>query len=408
MRVRVGTVVVAVACVGIFVASFALGAVTQTGGPVTGPRAARLAHGRWRVLARSPLGRRANGTVVWTGRQLLEAGGETPGRFGDGVGGTVHTGAAAFDPRTGTWRTMDPLPNASLAVNALPVWTGSSLFLLAQPQSPAAISPALAAVYNPAAGSWSPTPPAPIDAPSVGAAAVWSGRRVVVATIAGDFVHGTTLTTAAYDPAAGEWSTIPLTLPRGHGAAAVAMVATRSSVVLWSLWSRSHEYSLGNFTIYSGVDVFRLVGHRWIRQRVGWPQHRTVDQPLFTASRILLGASQIWCGICSHPAPIDTNGWTVDPATLRVSGLPHGPLDDLQPQILWSGAAEIALNAGGEIVGPRVRMLPGGIACLDVREMRWYRGPRAPLKIAFGMPAVWDGSHLLALAADGQLLSYGR
>jgi hypothetical protein len=229
---------------------------------------------------------------------------------------------------------------------------------------------------------------------------------VLVATLTGDFVHGTTLATAALDPASGEWSGIPLALPSGHAAAGVAMVATRSGVVLWSLWSRSLEYSPGNFTIYSGVDVFRLVGRQWIRQAVSWPQDQTVDQPLFIGSRILLGASQIWCGICSHPAPIDTNGWTVDPATLRVSKLPHGPLDDLQPQILWSGKAEIALNEGGEITGPHVRVLPGDIAFLDLGTMRWYRGPRAPSNIAFGTPAVWDGSQLLALAANGRILSY--
>ncbi len=408
MRVRVGTAAGAVACVATFVASVAFGAVPRPRGPISEPSAVKLAHGRWRVLPRSPLGRRANGTVVWTGQELLEAGGETPGRSGDGVGGTLQTGAAAFDPGTGTWRTIAALPNTSLAVNALPVWTGSGLFLLAQAQSPAASSPARAAVYDPAADSWSSTPPAPVDAPSAGGAAVWSGGRVVIATIAGDFVHATRLASAAYDPAAGEWSTIPLTLPCGHRAVAVAMVATRNTVILWSLWSRSQEYSPGNAKIYSGIDVFRLAGHRWSRQRVGWPQHRTVDQPLFTGSRILLGASQIWCGLCSHPAPVDTNGWAADPVTLRVRGLPHGPLDDLQPQILWSGAAEIALNPGGEIAGPHVRARPGDIAILDVRARHWYRGPRALSHLAFGMPAVWDGSHLLALAADGQLLSYGR
>lgn len=405
---RIGTVAAAVAGVAIFVASFASGAVRRAAASVTGASAAQLARGHWSVLARSPLGGRANGTVVWTGRQLIEAGGEPPGRFGDGVGGGAGTGTAAFDPQTGTWRRIASLPNASLAVNALPVWTGTRLFLLAGPQTSTATSPARAAVYNPAANRWSWTPPAPIDAPLVGAAAVWSGGRVVVATIAGDLVHGTRLATAEYDPAAREWSAIPLVLPRGHGAAGVAMVATRRSVVVWSLWSRSREYSPGNFTIYSGVDVFRLLGRRWIRQRVRWPQHQTVDQPLFTGSRILLGAAQIWCGSCSHPAPFDANGWTANPATLRVSKLPHGPLDDLRPQILWSGGAEIALNAGGELGGPHFRVLPGDMAFLDLRAMRWYRGPRAPSKIAFGMPAVWDGSHLLALAADGRVLSYRR
>jgi len=375
---------------------------------VTGSGAKQLADGHWSVLARSPLGTRVNGTVVWAGGQLIEAGGATPGRYGDGVGRAAQTGVAVFDPRTRAWRTIAPLPNTSLAVNAVPVWTGSTLFLLARPQTPVSTAPARAAVYDPAADSWRSTPPAPIDAPSLGAAAVWTGGRVVIATIAGDFVHGTALTTAAYDPSSGEWSRIPLTLPRSHRAGAVEMIATNSGVVLWSLWSRTHEYSPGNGTVYSGVDVFRLEGSRWIRQRTGWPQHQTVDQPLFTGSRVLLGANQIWCGTCSHPAPIDATGWTVDPATLRIEALPHGPLDDLQPQIMWTGGAEIALNAAGEISGPHVRVLPGDIAFLDPGAMRWYRGPQAPANIAFGMSAVWDGSHLLALAADGRLLTYGR
>jgi hypothetical protein len=100
-------------------------------------------------------------------------------------------------------------------------------------------------------------------------------------------------------------------------------------------------------------------------------------------------------------------GWIADPVTLRVRELPRGLLDDLQPQILWTGGAEIALNTGGEIVGPHVHVLPGDVALLDLRARRWYRGPRAPSNIAVGT-AVWDGSRLLALAADGRVLSYRR
>jgi hypothetical protein len=93
---------------------------------------------------------------------------------------------------------------------------------------------------------------------------------------------------------------------------------------------------------------------------------------------------------------------------LRVTTLPHGPLDDVQPEILWSGSAEIALNIRGEILGPHVHVHPGDIAFLDLGAMHWHRGPRAPLNIAFGMPTVWDGSNLLALAVDGRVLSYDR
>jgi hypothetical protein len=92
---------------------------------------------------------------------------------------------------------------------------------------------------------------------------------------------------------------------------------------------------------------------------------------------------------------------------LTVTKLPHSPLDDLQPQILWTGATEVALNVGGEMTGPSGRILPGDLAFLDLPATRWYRGQSAPLSTASGMSAVWDGSALLALATDGRILSYG-
>jgi hypothetical protein len=407
MRGRIGTGVV-LACGAIFGSSLAFAGVHDTAASAAGAGAAELARGHWSVLAHSSLGPRVNATLVWTGRQLLEAGGQAPGRYGNGNGESSETDAAAFNPRTGSWRALAALPSRSVAVSALSVWTGNSLFLMAQPQLPVTLAPAHAAVYDVGTDSWSSAPPAPIDAPSVAAAGVWSAGRVVVATVSGDFVHGTTLATAAYDPADHRWSKIPLTLPPGHDAAGVAMVATGDGVVLWSLWSRSHEYGKGNFTVHSGVDVFRLSGNRWVAQPVDWPQHRTVDQPIFTGSSVLLGASQTWCGVCSHPAPFDANGWDVNPTTLVASKLPHGPLDDLGPQILWTGAAEIALNTHGQMAGSYGRILPGDIAFLDISASRWYRGPRAPQPIASGTSVVWDGSKLLVLAADGGLLSYGQ
>jgi hypothetical protein len=163
-----------------------------------------------------------------------------------------------------------------------------------------------------------------------------------------------------------------------------------------------------SYSGYSGVDVFRLgASGAWANVTGSWPQAHTVDTPIFTGTKILLAPGQIWCGACSHPAPFNEHGYLVDPKTLRRTPIPHGPLDDLGPQILWTGAAEISFNLGGEISGPDVKVLPGDIAIWNPTTRRWSRGPRAPRQLD-GTPAVPNGNRLYVLAHDGSLLAYGR
>ncbi|MDE3132186.1 MAG: hypothetical protein KGL16_13635 [Acidobacteriota bacterium] len=362
--------------------------------------AAALAHDRWRVLARSPIGSPAGASVVWDGSALLEIGGGNPG----GQRRERRTGAA-FDPRSGRWRTIATAPTSVLTDGASTVWTGRALFVFGASEPPGPPPTGIAGLYDPSSNNWTVTSPAPVRLPSNGVAAVWSGKRVILAAIHGNGTHAA-LESAAYDPATGLWQKLKLSPPAGHYPLAVEMVATNRGVLAWSLWSRGRRISANGFVIYSGVDVFRLRTGRWRSVTGAWPQHRTVDQPLFTGSRVLLGANQIWCGACSHPAPVDANGWSVNPATLAVTRLAHGPLDDIQPQILWSGSAEIALDIGGEIKGPHVDVLPGDIGFLDTGTGHWYRGPRAP-HAPGPAAAVWDGSHVLVLDQHGELLSYG-
>jgi hypothetical protein len=68
--------------------------------------------------------------------------------------------------------------------------------------------------------------------------------------------------------------------------------------------------------------------------------------------------------------------------------------------------AEISLNAGGEMTGPHVRVLPGDIASWNPRTRRWRRGPRAPIQIGDARPA-WSGQCMYVLAASRRLLAYG-
>jgi hypothetical protein len=234
------------------------------------------------------------------------------------------------------------------------------------------------------------------------ALAVWTGSRVVVAGV----TKGNHLEAALLDPGTRAWTRLDPPVPSTHPPIDTALVATRSSVLLWSLWSRTRQTGPGSFEILSGVDVFRLgASGQWSAVTGRWPQHETVTAPAFTGENVLLPPGQIWCGECSHPAPVDEHGYLANPRTLELRPIPHGPLDDLGPAVVWTGAEQISLNGGGDISGPHELVLPGDIAIWNPDTDRWTRGPRAP-RLPNSTP-VWDGSHLLTLASDGQLLAFG-
>jgi hypothetical protein len=212
---------------------------------------------------------------------------------------------------------------------------------------------------------------------------------------------------ASYDLSTDTWSRLQPPISPQHPPLTLAIVATNDGVLLWPLWGRTKQTGPNTYTGYSGVGVFRLGrSGAWTNVTDHWPQGHTVDEPIFTGSAILVAPGQIWCGLCSHPAPFDEHGYQVDPKTLRITHLPHGPLDDLGPQIIWTGAAEISFNSGGEITGPHISILPGDIAIWNPTTRRWSRGPRAPLQIGDAL-AVSSGERLYVLAQNGRLLAYG-
>jgi hypothetical protein len=353
------------------------------------------------VLAPSPLGIRYSSSFTWDGRELLELGGTA--RL---YSGPAQDSAAAYNPRLRRWRRIAAVPAVVQPLHAASVWTGRKLFVFGGPPTSrqAGISCCVAGVYNPATDRWSVTPTAPVDQLEQ-PEAVWTGTSVILAGLHYDGHQQ--LEIASYDPARNRWKRLTAPVSRQHEPLGLAMVATNQGVLLWSLWQRTQPTTGGCFagSCY-GVDVLRLRrSGTWTSVTGSWPQAHTVDDPVFTGSKILLAPGQIWCGLCSHPPPINEHGYTADPGTLRLTPIPPGPLDNLGPQILWSGAAEISFNAGGEIVGPHVRVLPGDIAFWDPATGRWARGQRAP-KPPGDVPAVWTGRALYVLARDGSVLAY--
>jgi hypothetical protein len=357
-----------------------------------------LAHGHWSVFAGSPLGTRYGPVAVWDGRDLLELGGTAGGR----LGGAPSDSGAAYNPIEHRWRRVASAPAAVLPANAASVWTGHQVFIFGGPTLPNETSTNVAGLYDPATNRWTVTSKAPVG-PFNAPTAVWTGTRVILAGMA----RGTPrLEVASYDPSTNTWSRVQPPISAQQPPLTTAIVATNNGVLLWSLWSRTTHTGPGAFEVFSGVDVFRLSpSGAWSNVTGSWPQHQTVDEPAFTGTEILLAPGQIWCGACSHPAPFDGHGYQVNPTTLRLTALPHGPLDDLDPQIIWTGSAEISLNPSGEITGPTENVRPGDIAIWNPNTDKWTRGPRAPKQLG-NAPGVWEGHQLLVLARDGSLLAY--
>jgi hypothetical protein len=343
-------------------------------------------------LAASPLGSRQGPVVAWTGRELLEIG---------GWGGNAAPGdGAAFDPADGRWRRIAPalVPVGALAAG---VWTGSRLFVFGgQLPGKTTLGPA-AGLYDPASGRWTVTAAAPFGKGLRQPAAVWTGRLVVVAG-----VDGTRVEAASYDPAADRWRRQDPPLPAAHPALGIALVAVGGRVIIWSLWGRMQQTGPNSFTGYSGVDVRVLAGGRWQDVTGGWPQHQTVPPPLFTGSQILVPPGQIWCGTCPAQPFGGLPGLLADPGTLRITRLPRGPLDDTGPVMVWTGAAAVAINPGAEIGGPAGGVRPGDMAAWDPASGAWRRLPGAPGPLQDEATPVWTGRELLAIAADGILLSF--
>jgi hypothetical protein len=366
--------------------------------------ASALARDHWSVLARSPLGTRYAPTLVWDGRELLELGGTAAGPYR----GAPQDSGAAYDPALRRWRRVASVPAVVELANAASVWTGHQVFVFGGPPNShqAGISCCVAGLYNPATDRWTVSPKAPLDQLEQ-PAAVWTGTAVILAGL--DYNDQRQLEVASFDPGSDTWTRLTPPISPQHGPLGLAMVATNDGVLLWSLWQRTQPTGRCFAGTCYGVDVFRLTpSGAWQNVTGSWPQAHTVDSPIFTGSKILLAPGQIWCGACSHPSPFNEHGYIVNPRTLRRTPIPHGPLDDLGPQIIWTGTAEISLNAGGEITGPHVKVLPGDIAIWNPQARTWAPGPRAPRQLIYDTPAVWSGRQLFAVARDGHLLAYGR
>jgi hypothetical protein len=151
---------------------------------------------RWRAIADGPLSGRVPLAAAWTGSELLVVGVRGSGIF-DGV-----KDAAAYEPAADTWRDLPDLP---MQINdGSAAWTGSELivygtFLDRQRSVLAPDDRARGSALDPVTGHWRDLQVAPLSGQAI--AVAWDGSELI------GWDHDRT--SAAYDPGADSWRTLP-------------------------------------------------------------------------------------------------------------------------------------------------------------------------------------------------------
>lgn len=366
----------------------------------TGPTAAQLARFRWSSLPPSPLGRRSQPLLTWTGRYLIELGGYQRGQY-------VPQDGASYDAATHRWRRIAQVPRGLDLASGITTWTGRQLFVANSQSLPywTVDRRGTAALYDPATNRWTVIglPPKLLGDTQLSAAS--TGGTIIVAAVGS--ARRAPLAVAAFDPAAGRWTMITPRLPANHPPVAAAMVATPGRLLLWSLWSKSTKTSKNGYAVKSGVDVLSLGRSGWTTVTGNWPQHQTVDDPAYAGGSIFLGPSQIWCGLCSHPF-VEYRSRLVDPATLTIMQIPAGPLANhplVQADLwLWTGRVAIAMNLTGQnSQSQHISQL----AVYDPPTHSWHLLPDPPRDQVSPSP-VWAGRQLLVLTSTGALWALHR
>jgi N-acetylneuraminic acid mutarotase len=171
--------------------------------------------GKWRQLRHSVPG----GITVWTGHEAIG--------WGGGCCGDAQSNGAAYNPSTGTART---LPRSPLAPSQSPLgaWTGHELVLFVSGFDPDGKAYparfARAAAYNPAKNTWRRLAALPATDLRFAGRAVWDGSEVLVVG-----VGAKAQSAIAFNPATNHWRRLAA-LPLGR---AGTTLWTGKLLLLW-------------------------------------------------------------------------------------------------------------------------------------------------------------------------------
>ena len=318
----------------------------------------------WQPIAESPLSPRHDQSAVWTGSELLIWGGETTA---NDAGGVFADDGARYSTASGTWEILPTSPLAGRTQHVA-VWTGTEMIIwggLLDGSKPGQIGAAGdGAAFNPADGSWTPLPEAPI-AGRVGAAFTWTGRELVI--WGGDTSPGVggrdAQDGASYDPARRKWRLLP-------------PVRVPSSMLDWMMWT-GHDVLLLTYPEAESAPVlvskFDSASWLWGPVVSGRTPALFTSAPIQVAGDVLVYGPEISSDETVH-------GYLFDEAIDR--WVPYGaevPRGNIEVTT-WDGSEALAVGAR---------------AALDPRCQRWSPLPQEHRLPSEGYSAIWAGDRLI-------------
>lgn len=218
---------------------------------------------------------------------------------------------------------------------------------------------------------------------------------MIVVAVATEPGHATEspVTVASYDPNTNSWSSDPdLVLPQHHPAAELQLAAGGGHLYLWSQWN----YNANGFG-YSGTDTFSLdsSAHTWKPIHLDRAGTGGIASPIWTGQDFIQGATPAWRGFNAGPGQINLTGQRFNPTTDQASTIAHGPLDDLDPQNVWTGGALVALDLSATTSPEGQHAHPGRAAAWDPTRNSWTQLPAPPLTSDGNPSGVWADTRFL-------------
>ena len=327
--------------------------------------AEQLEHGRWVSMPAAPF-RLCDPVSVWDGRSLVVV---EPGVRSNGW---CPARAAAYNPRTNSWRAMAAPPDTIGAQAG--AWGGGRLVLIAA-RNGKAVS------WSAADGRWHQLGRTPYGGiPSI----TWTGRGFLVIMIRGMHARPFMLT-------GNRWAPLP-GLPQPATGSIVEAAAAVSHGALYVLADVAHVAPPSGY-----VELFRLTDSGWTRM----PMSAGAPSSHFTLSTVAGGI------LADGSACPGKGGCTVDLEALAI--LRPGAAPDVIPLHTRPGVpAPVSIAAGADAAVVTNPLVPGFSAqpptrkCLiyDLTTGTWHRGPDTPHSQA-GLGTYWTPYGIISLGQFG-------